>query len=64
MGVPSWGTVEDCFSSSMHQLPSTTPVTSRSQPRGANDTEGSLRGNFEEFEVVKRTRNGSGYPKG
>ena len=44
------------------QLPSATPVTSRSQPREANDTQGGLRGNFEECEVVKGTSNSPGHP--
>ena len=58
----AWGTVENRVSCSKHQVPSTTPVTPRSQPRAANDTEGGLRGIFEEFQVVKRRRNSSGHP--
>ena len=66
-GVPSWVTTVgggDRFSCAKDQLPSTTSVTSRSQPRAANDTEGGLRGNLGEFEIAKRTINSSGHPKG
>ena len=42
------GTVEDRFSCSRHLLKSTTPVTSRSHPREANDTE-------EVYEVILRS---------
>ena len=58
------GTVENrCFFSGQ-QPPSTTPVTLRSQPHEADETERPTNKNCEELEVAKRTTEGSGHPKG